>query len=90
MAHLLLSYDLGADHLFTLRGERISFDTALATWGTAGEARKAGATYRYRVGDGLVIKVEAVSEVQTPQFFQPTEQKELTTRVLSTSWVYAF
>jgi len=89
MGYVLLSWFLGANHLFTLRGEQITFTTGLRPL-TESEAVKFGLAYRYRVSDGMAIKAEAVTEEQTPQFFVATKGKDLTTKVVSTSWVYSF
>ena len=89
MAYLLLTYFLGSDHTFTLRGERIEYVTDLNS-AIQGEATKYGLTYRYRFDDPMVLKVEAVRETQSPQFFVATEGQDLTTDVFTTSWVYAF
>ena len=58
--------------------------------GGRGEATKNGLTYRLRISDPMVLKVEYVTEVQTPQYWRPTLHKQLTTNVLATSWVYSF
>jgi hypothetical protein len=84
---LLLSYELGAAHLFTLRYEQADFLTDVDPDQT-GQAVKYGLTYRLRIGDPMVLKLEYVTETQSPQYY--TMDGDLTTNVLALSWVYAF
>ena len=89
MAYLLLGYFLGANHLFTARWEQIAYETDLDP-GNEGEAIKLGLTYRYRMDDHMVLKLESVTETQSPQFFNPTLGEDLTTNVLAASWIYSY
>ena len=89
MAYLLLSYFLGANHLFTARWEQIAYETDLDP-GNEGDAIKLGLTYRYRLDDHMVLKLEGVTETQSPQFFNPTLGEDLTTNVFAASWVYSY
>jgi hypothetical protein len=84
---LLLSWYAGANHLITLRLESMDFwsdhdkNTKIAN-------HKNGITWRYRISDAMVLKVEAVQELQSPQFWDLNE--DLTTKVLAASGVYSF
>lgn len=90
MAYLLLSWYGGANHLVTLRVERMTFRTD-RYWDFEGSAKKSGLSYRYRLADGVALKVEGVREIQSPQFYvMPPDWKDLTTSVFTTSLVYSF
>jgi hypothetical protein len=86
-AYLLLSWHLGADHLLTGRYERMTFESSTRPDGTA---TKLGATWRWRLDDGVALRVEAVRETQSPQFWVTAGSADLTTTVLATSLVYSF
>ena len=86
MYSLLLSYEIGAKHLVTARYESISYLTDVDP--DTGTATKVGLTYRYRIADPMVLKLEYVTETQSPQFY--TAEKDLTTDVAALSWVYSF
>ena len=89
MYYLLLTFFIEANHQVTIRGEGINFTTHRGS-AIEGKATKNGISYRYRFHDSMVLKVEAVREVQTPQFFLPGLGEELTTDVFTTSWVFSF
>ena len=89
MWYLLFSLHIGADHLLTLRAEQISYTTGLAP-AVEGDATKYGITYRLRFTDSVALKLEAVRETQSPQFSNPDRGEDLTTDVLTSSWVYAY
>jgi hypothetical protein len=86
MYSLLLSYELGAHQLFTLRYESISFVTDVVQ--DTGTATKYGLTYRLRIADPMALKLEYVTETQSPQFY--TAADDLTTNLAALSWVYSF
>jgi hypothetical protein len=87
MTSLLLSYELGARHLFTLRYETIDYVSDVNA-GEKGQATKYGLTYRLRISDPMVLKLEFVTETQSPQFW--TMDGDLATDVAALSWVYSF
>lgn len=89
MYYVLLSYELGANHLITLRGEGITFVSDKDAT-RQGKATKAGLTWRYRMAPPMVLKLEYVTETQSPQFWQIAQGDDLVTTVAAASWVYSF
>ena len=88
MYSVLISFEAGANHLVTLRGEGIAYRSD--KYDEQGQGTKAGVTYRYRMAPPMVLKLEYVEETQTPQFWQASRGKALVTDVVAVSWVYAF
>jgi hypothetical protein len=89
MYSALLSYEPSPNHMFTLRNEGISYVTDLDAK-KRGQGTKNGLSYRYRIAPPAVLKLEYVTEDQSPQFWRISDGKSLTTNVAAASWVYSF